>query len=115
MSSDFDEYQEFASTTDIVVGPKRSRIDHLQYLALGLTGEAGEVADKTKKIVRDQHGDISSNNELDIVAEVGDLLWYASRIADILGFDLSTVAQANIQKLRSRQARGVLGGSGDNR
>jgi NTP pyrophosphatase (non-canonical NTP hydrolase) len=103
--SDFDEYQDFTRTTAIY--PTNSP---LGYLALGLNGEAGEVADKVKKWLRDgfiDHGAIAK--------ELGDTLWYLARLADEIGFSLSQVAEMNVDKLTSRQTRGVLGGSGDNR
>jgi NTP pyrophosphatase (non-canonical NTP hydrolase) len=110
---DFDEYQAFAATT--AIHPRETRLQELAYLALGLTGEAGEVAGKVKKIIRDSGGVITLQNELDIAHELGDVLWYVARVADVLSFDLSDVVAANVDKLRSRRARGVIGGSGDNR
>lgn len=84
----------------------------LSYCALGLVGEAGEVANKVKKILRD--GDTAELRTA-IRGELGDVLWYAARLADELGVSLTTVAADNLDKLRDRKARGVLGGSGDNR
>jgi NTP pyrophosphatase (non-canonical NTP hydrolase) len=76
-----------------------------------LLSEAGEVAGKIKKVIRDGH-------ELDeeaVMYELGDVLWYVAVLAHDLGYDLSTVAELNILKLKSRQTRGTLSGSGDNR
>jgi len=85
------------------------------YLALGLAGEAGEVADKIKKIYRDKGGVYSDNDLKEIMLELGDVLWYVSEMSRVLGFSLNDVAQENINKLESRFNRGVIGGSGDNR
>lgn len=110
----FCEYQNFAETTDIIKGTT-ARIGHLQYLALGLNGEAGEVADKVKKIVRDKGGAYTAADEDAVAKELGDVLWYLARMADVLNYTLDTVALDNVNKLRSRQGRGTLGGSGDSR
>lgn len=85
------------------------------YPSLGLAGEAGEVADKVKKVIRDDGGVMSEEKRQAIAMEIGDVLWYCAVLAHDLGFDLSKVAEMNIKKLRSRKERGVLGGSGDNR
>ncbi len=87
------------------------------YPALGLAGEAGEVAEKIKKQLRDKGG-VQSLTEADIDAlkkELGDVLWYIAVLADDLGLELDAIATANLEKLTSRKARGKLGGSGDNR
>jgi NTP pyrophosphatase (non-canonical NTP hydrolase) len=82
---------------------------------LGLVGEAGEVADKLKKVIRD-HGGVLTDPVRDAVAkELGDVLWYLSVLAYELDYDLNTIAQDNLDKLASRQERGVISGSGDNR
>jgi NTP pyrophosphatase (non-canonical NTP hydrolase) len=83
------------------------------YPTLGLTGEAGEVADKVKKIHRDGRDDAKFRGE--IAKEIGDVLWYCAVLADDLGFSLQQVAEMNIYKLKSRKAAGKLGGSGDDR
>ena len=101
----FNEYQEEASKTAIY--PEQYKI---VYPALGLAGEAGEVAEKVKKHIRD-----GVLNVEDLKKELGDVLWYLAAIASDLGLSLDDVAESNLQKLRSRQARGVIGGSGDNR
>lgn len=89
--------------------------DSIIYPALGLTGEAGEVADKVKKVLRDNNGQFSDERKADIAKELGDVLWYVANMAYDLGYTLEEIAQMNINKLRSRAQRGVLGGSGDNR
>ena len=100
----FDEYQKFARSTAIY--PDECKV---VYPALGLCGEAGEVAEKVKKNIRD-------GKSLDGVGlELGDVLWYISALADDLGVTLEEVAQANVDKLTSRKERNMIGGSGDNR
>ena len=100
----FDEYQEFARSTAIY--PTDSKVI---YPTLGLCGEAGEVAEKVKKHMRD-------GKSLDGVGlELGDVLWYISALADDLGVTLEEVAQANVDKLKSRMERNKIKGDGDNR
>jgi len=89
------------------------------YPTLGLVGEAGEVADKMKKLQRDQGiftpSEVTDEFKADITKELGDVLWYVSQLATEFGVNLDDVAQGNIDKLLSRLDRGVIGGSGDNR
>ncbi len=85
------------------------------YPTLGLTGEAGEVADKVKKILRDNNGEFTDEKKLEIAVECGDCLWYLAALARDLGFSLAEIAQMNLDKLASRKERGKINGSGDNR
>jgi NTP pyrophosphatase (non-canonical NTP hydrolase) len=85
------------------------------YPALGLAGEAGEVADKLKKVIRDHDGILTDPVRDAVAKEIGDVLWYVAVLAYELDYDLNTIAQNNLDKLASRQERGVLSGSGDNR
>jgi NTP pyrophosphatase (non-canonical NTP hydrolase) len=85
------------------------------YPALGLANEAGEVLGKIKKVLRDNDGDFTAEKREEIGAEIGDVLWYIAALARDLGIPLEKIAQDNLDKLNSRMARGVLGGSGDNR
>ena len=85
------------------------------YPTLGLCGEAGEIAEKIKKVLRDNEGEINQAKKEEMKKELGDVLWYLSQVAFELGIDLEEVAQGNLEKLRSRQARGVIQGDGDNR
>ena len=101
----FDGYQTAALGTAIYKQQHK-----ILYPALGLAGEAGEVADKVKKILRDGNYD----NEA-IAKELSDVLWYAAVLAHDLGYQLSEIAEMNLKKLQSRKERGVLGGSGDDR
>jgi NTP pyrophosphatase (non-canonical NTP hydrolase) len=109
---DFDEYQKQALTTVITTSDELK--DTLHWV-LGLNGEAGEVAEKVKKIIRDHNGEITEADKSELAKELGDVLWYIAVFAHQLGFSLETVAKQNLEKLSSRKARGVLGGSGDNR
>lgn len=108
---EFDEYQKFTATTDIYPDDDFN----IGYKALGLTGEAGEVADKIKKIYRDKDGNLNVTDKLEIAKELGDCLWYISCIADAIGFELSGIAKLNVDKLSKRKSEGKLHGSGDNR
>lgn len=87
----------------------------LVYPILGLVGEAGEIANKAKKIARDQQGRMDTVAVEDSTKELGDVMWYVAAIATEINTSLGVVASRNIQKLFSRRDRGVLGGSGDNR
>jgi NTP pyrophosphatase (non-canonical NTP hydrolase) len=109
---DLNDYQRFAAETAIY--PGRLSTTGLLYTALGL-GEAGEIQGKVKKVLRDANGTLSDEARKAIAAEVGDLLWYVSQIADELGVKLNDIAIDNLAKLNSRRERGVLQGSGDNR
>jgi NTP pyrophosphatase (non-canonical NTP hydrolase) len=85
------------------------------YPALGLVGEAGEVAEKVKKIIRDGDGILTDPDREKIAKELSDVCWYVAVLAYELDYNLEEILQMNLDKLRSRQERGVLGGSGDNR
>ncbi len=107
-----DEYQEQALTTVLSTGDD---FKDLLHWVLGLNGEAGEVAEKIKKIIRDKNSIVSDEDKKELAKEIGDVLWYLAVFADHLNISLSDVAQQNLEKLSSRKARGVLGGAGDNR
>jgi NTP pyrophosphatase (non-canonical NTP hydrolase) len=83
------------------------------YPTLGLTNEAGEVAGKIKKVFRDKDGVIGDADREALKAELGDVLWYLAQIATELDLSLDEIAQHNLDKLMSRQSRGVIGGDGD--
>lgn len=107
---DFSVYQSATATTAIY--PAEGA---LYYVTMGLTSEAGEVAGKVKKALRDENGHISEERRQAILDEVGDVLWYCARIADELGMDLNVVAKNNLDKLLGRKNAGTLQGDGDKR
>jgi len=103
----FRKYQEEAHKT--AVYPKDNGII---YTALGLASEAGEVASLVSKWVRGDKGHIDLPT---INKELGDVLWFVSEMAYVLGLELEDIAQGNLQKLADRQQRNVLKGDGDER
>lgn len=107
---DLSEYQRQSRRT-----AEYPREAWLAYPALGLAGEAGEVAEHAKKAIRDDAGKISDERKAAMSKELGDVLWYVAQLATELGLDLDEIAGQNLEKLLSRQARGVLSGSGDDR
>lgn len=108
---ELDEYQRLALRT----AAPRDRKNELLHLVLGLVGESGEIAEKFKKWIRDQDSDVSLIDRDDLAKELGDVMWYVAVLADWFDIPLDQVGRGNIDKLDSRQQRGVLGGSGDNR
>ena len=107
----FTEYQELAKKTAIY--PSRY---FKVYPALGLCGEAGEVAEKIKKVIRDgiDYG-YEEEFKAELTKELGDVLWYVAALASDLNISLDDIAEKNVQKLASRKKRNKIGGSGDNR
>lgn len=85
------------------------------YPTLGLVGEAGEVAEKVKKIFRDNNGELDAERKTVLEKELGDVLWYLAQLATELGLSLDDIAKNNIAKLQSRKERGMLHGDGDSR
>src|ERR1017187_5671340 len=104
------EYQKLSRRT-----AEYPREAWLAYPALGLSGEAGEVAERAKKTIRDDGGQATDERRAAMPKELGDVLWYVAQLASELQLDLDEIAQANLDKLLSRQQRGVLSGSGDER
>lgn len=104
------EYQQGALSTAIY--PEERKII---YPTLGLTGEAGEVADKVKKVIRDNNDEFTDERKHQIALELGDVMWYAASLAHDLGFTLDEVCQMNLDKLASRMKRDKIHGSGDER
>lgn len=107
----FKHYQEKARETAIY--PDMG--SEFTYPALGLVGEAGEIANKLKKVIRDNNGVLSDEVRNSVSKELGDCLWYIAQLATEMGSNLEDIAQDNLDKLASRKERGVIQGSGDNR
>lgn len=112
---EMNEYQGLAKRTAFF--PNLKQLDGLNYLypVLGLVGEAGEVAEKIKKIIRDKNGYMSPEDKQAVIKELGDVLWYIATIASELDETLQFVAVTNLEKLNDRYNKGTLSGSGDNR
>lgn len=106
----FEEYQEFVNSLKRY--PEKYAI---LYPTIKLNGEAGEVAEKVGKVLRDNNGIFTDEKKEELIKELGDCLWYIGSLADDLGSSLDAVATMNMMKLNSRRERGVLSGSGDNR
>lgn len=103
----FDDYADMTRRTAVYpIGRE------LEYLTIGLAGEAGEVANKVKKIIR---GDPYNSCDGEIAKEIGDVLWYADRLCSYLGTSLEQVMRENMKKLEGRLVRGTLKGNGDTR
>jgi NTP pyrophosphatase (non-canonical NTP hydrolase) len=114
----FDHYQEQCAS-EFAFYPGM-----LIYPVMGLAGEAGEVVEKVKKLVRDDEMPLDENfntvtinaeKRLEIARELGDVLFYVAMIADDIDYTLSEIAHMNTEKLADRKNRGQLRGSGDNR
>ena len=128
----FDRYQEFTRSTAVYPGRGVACFDSATYCTLGLTGEAGEVAEKMKKrfrlggpeaflpgsvVIYEKTGETETYEQFveAVKKELGDVLWYVAGLSAELGLKLSDVAGGNIEKLSSRKKRGVLKGKGDDR
>jgi len=107
----FEEYQKESRKTALY----HNAGNNFVYPVLGLCGEAGEVAEKIKKIVRSGNNQITEEQRAEIQKELGDVLWYLAQMASELHLSLDDVAWKNLEKLFSRVERGVLYGNGDNR
>lgn len=105
----FDDYQKEAATFEV---PSDYQ---LEALVLGLVGEAGEVAEKFKKIYRDKNGQYTKTDTSELKKELGDVLWYTAVLGKFLGHSLQSIAEDNITKLGDRKSRNVITGHGDNR
>jgi len=108
---DFNNYQKKAHTTAHEVKVE----GEIVYPILGFVGEAGEIANKVKKIFRDADGVITEEIREDLKKELGDALWYLAELATRLDISLDDIAEVNIEKLSSRKEHGTIKGSGDNR
>ena len=115
---DFNEYQKKAhETADYpsgTIGKDHHTVDYI-YPALALSEEAGEVAGKFAKAVRDNQGVLDGERRRQIEKELGDVLWFVAELCTVLNVDMGSIAQINLDKLASRKARGVIHGNGDDR
>ena len=107
---DIGEYQKQAQA--FMIYPKNEKIN---YPIHGLNSEAGEVADKYKKIIRDKKGQMTDEDRTEMLKEIGDVLWYLAALCTDINMPLHQAALMNLQKLNSRLSRDVISGSGDNR
>lgn len=111
----FQQYSDIAAGTAFYPDCDHGTVTAVTYVAIGLGGEVGELQNKLKKVLRDEGGRISEERGLALLDEAGDVLWYLDRLAYELGSSLEEVANANLDKLLTRQVNGTLQGSGDNR
>lgn len=120
------DYQVRASETAIYVDAIKEMLEsaspdameralRLSYATLGLVGEAGEIANKAKKVIRDNGGVVSDEVRVKLADELGDVLWYVAMLAIELDVKLSDIAERNIAKLKLRKQHDTLKGSGDKR
>lgn len=107
----FEEYQNKA--WDTAIYPNKGT--NIYYPTLGLIGEAGEIANKIKKIMRDDDGILTIEKRNELIAEMGDVLWYLAALATELKTSLNTIAYQNLDKLFSRLENGTIKGEGDSR
>lgn len=110
---DFSTYSE--AVAELAVYRGKGKWGDIVYPTLGLVGEAGEVAEKVKKILRDKQGVIDDEERRTVGLELGDVLWYIVALANEFDYTLEDIARMNIEKLTSRKARGTIHGNGDDR
>lgn len=109
METSFLDYEKFVEQT------KDNMCNDILYLTVAMCGEAGEVADKVKKIYRDHEGIVDGVTEHEIAMEIGDVLWYLAALAIKLRVPLWSIAKCNIDKVNRRINMETLHGSGDYR
>lgn len=102
----FAEYKD--AIEPLVLYPRKTNIEALQYVALGLNGEAGEVAEQIKKAMRNDGGELTPDRIESLKKEAGDVLWYLTRLAAELNTNLDEIAQMNVEKLYGRKEKGNL-------
>lgn len=111
MKTKYGDYQKESAKTRMLVKTSHPVV----YPTLGLLNEAGELAGKVKKILRDKDGEISAEDVRKLEGELGDVLWYFTQVCSELGLTLEEVAESNLAKLKDRVKRGVIQGEGDYR
>ncbi len=110
------DYSTQAISTDIFDGTDQAMDSHAMLeKVFGLSGEAGEVSEKFKKILRDKNGIATAEDKKELAKELGDILWYVNSVGLYLGYSLEDIAKMNLEKVLSRKQRGKTQGSGDNR
>lgn len=107
------EYDDFVDDAWFYLPQQNGNMPELGYVALKLTGESGELAEKIAKAYRDHDGSVQDRDAL--LKELGDALFYITKLSHLLGGNLETVAKMNVAKIQDRKQRGTLRGSGDNR
>ena len=110
-TNDFDKYQKNVEKTAIYPGIGKNFI----YPTIGLVGEAGEIANKVKKVIRDDKSKIDKKNREELAYELGDVMWYIAQLSTELDLKLSKIIKMNIMKLAKRMKSNTLHGSGDHR
>ena len=112
---DFDEYQKKCSLTDVGTSAQDNLKPGWLYYVMGISGEAGELMEKVKKLFRDKQGIVDDEFKQDLIKEMGDYHWYSARLCDAFGIKYSEIPKQNTEKLLSRLERNKLHGDGDNR
>ena len=107
----FEEYQQKSQKTAFYPDVGKN----IAYPTLGLMGEAGEIANKVKKIYRDDKGKLTDDRKEMLRKELGDVLWYVAQVSTELGLSLDDIAKLNLERLLDRKERGTLHGDGDDR
>lgn len=116
---DLNDYQNRALESSLFsakFAPKVRGFDFWRcYCGLGLAGEAGEYANKLKKVYRDNNGIVTEDKRRALMKELGGALWYIAAAADSIGYTLDEVACTNLETLQERLEKGTLQGDGDDR
>ncbi len=112
---DFREFQIESRKTDVGTSAQDNLKPGWLYYALGISGEAGELTEKIKKLFRDKKGEVDQEFLDSVIKEMGDILWYMGRLADTFGIDFNLIAETNIIKLLDRMEHDKIHGDGDNR
>jgi NTP pyrophosphatase (non-canonical NTP hydrolase) len=112
---EFNDYQKQCKKTDMGKAAQNGMSPGFLYYVLGLAGETGELVEKIKKLFRDKGGVIDDDFRYVIKKELGDIQWYAARLADSFDIEFNDVATSNIQKLQERFKKDMIHGDGDNR
>ena len=112
---DFNEYQRLAATTDVGTAAQDCLNPGFLYYVMGISGEAGEISEKFKKLFRDKNGIVDEEFKKVIIKEMGDVQWYQARLADWFGIEFEEIFTANVEKLHRRKELNLIHGDGDDR